>query len=60
MIKAPCKNCSFRHETCHSHCLKYLKWKKEQAEIKKKRREDKENESSAIQLFLNRTANRRR
>lgn len=29
MQRPPCYKCEERHELCHSHCEKYLKWKKE-------------------------------
>ena len=33
-IKVPCKNCSDRHMTCHSTCEKYLKFKKQNDEMR--------------------------
>lgn len=29
MLTAPCKDCPFRHERCHSRCEKYLAFKAE-------------------------------
>ena len=28
-MKAPCKDCSFRHLACHDSCAKYLDWKQQ-------------------------------
>lgn len=41
MENAPCKDCKERHDLCHSHCEKYLKWKKQHDEAKEALRRDK-------------------
>lgn len=32
MLNPPCKDCEFRHDLCHSHCRKYMKFKKQREE----------------------------
>lgn len=36
-IKSPCFNCMDRHSLCHSTCSKYAQFKKDIAELTKKR-----------------------
>jgi hypothetical protein len=39
MTTAPCKNCTKRHDRCHSHCGDYKKYALEREEELRKRRE---------------------
>lgn len=39
-IDAPCKDCSDRHELCHSACEKYACYKQMMIDIGKRRNED--------------------
>lgn len=38
----PCYKCTERHAACHSHCDKYISWKKEHEEIQTRLREDRD------------------
>ena len=37
----PCKDCSDRHELCHSDCEKYREWKEQKDRVRAMRREEK-------------------
>lgn len=39
-MSAPCKHCENRYIGCHSKCEKYIQYKKEMAEVDKKRKFD--------------------
>ena len=43
-IKVPCKDCKDRQIGCHSKCEKYLEFKKQNDEIKRKQRIEKQAE----------------
>lgn len=54
MIKNPCKNCEFRILGCHSHCEKFLEWKKQRIDILKELRETKKiDEYVGDQIYKN-------
>lgn len=36
-MKGPCKNCTKRHELCHSSCKEYAEWKKHLEKAKENR-----------------------
>ena len=38
-VKTPCKDCEERHPLCHAECERYMAYKAEAAEIKKKKNE---------------------
>lgn len=48
--KAPCKGCEDRQVNCHSCCEKYLTYKEESEEEKRKMRENRE-KNNAVYLF---------
>lgn len=36
-MECPCKPCDIREVGCHATCISYMRWKKEQDDIRKKR-----------------------
>lgn len=40
MLVAPCKDCRDRELGCHSKCIKYMEFKKQQDALNKQRREE--------------------
>lgn len=49
-IKVPCKNCSDRHTMCHSTCEKYLKFKKQNDEIREIKKRVNQISSDIIEI----------
>lgn len=49
-IKVPCKNCSDRHMSCHSTCEKYLKFKKQNDEIREIKKRVNQISSDIIEI----------
>ena len=45
MKGSPCLNCEDRHDLCHSDCKKYISYRKELDDMKKKIRKESETES---------------
>ena len=41
-MNCPCKDCRDRTLTCHGVCIMFAAWQDEQAEIKRRRQEEKD------------------
>lgn len=48
MSITPCKDCTGRHESCHSDCEEYKKWKDELDKERERIAEIRRNEADAI------------
>ena len=42
MMKSPCYKCEERHDLCHSHCEKYIAYRKRLDDINEAQRKERE------------------
>lgn len=54
MLKSPCYKCEERHESCHSHCEKYLEFARQTKELHKQHAKAKRYEDDYLALATRR------
>lgn len=60
MSICPCKGCQDREILCHANCEKYIAWKQENEEIKKKRIADNTLYRHHAEVMVNQINKKRR